>query len=180
LIGFFVLQSFANRAKQSELIREETGMTVLLSIDPGATGRIACFVRGDLASMSSARAADLVDWLKPGDKCLSVRVVIEQVNGAPGQSGPAMFNFGKAYGELLGVCVAFDVEPVLIRPADWKAGVGLRRAYGETIARFKARSLVMARELWPQHAKTFFARAKDDGAAEAALLGHYALQAGIV
>jgi hypothetical protein len=38
----------------------------------------------------------------------------------------------------------------------------------------------MARELWPQHAKTFFARAKDDGAAEAALLGHYALQAGIV
>jgi len=178
LIGFFVLQSFANRAKQSELIREETGMTVLLSIDPGKTGAIACFVRGDLASISSARAANLVGWLKPPTS--SVRVVIEQVNGAPGQSGPAMFNFGKAYGELLGVCVAFDVEPVLIRPADWKAGVGLRRAYGETIARFKARSLVMARELWPQHAKTFFARAKDDGAAEAALLGHYALQAGIV
>ena len=153
---------------------------ILLAIDPGKSGAIACFVRGDLASMSRARAADLVGWLKPRDEDLPVRVVVEQVNGAPGQSGPASFNFGKSYGELLGVCIALGVEPVLIRPVDWKGGLGLRREYGETNAKFKGRSLAMARELWPQHAKAFFARAKDDGAAEAALLGHYALQAGIV
>ena len=155
-------------------------MNSVLSIDPGKNGAIACFVRGDLASMSSARAADLVGWLKPRDEDFPVRVVIEQVNGAPGQSGPASFNFGKAYGELLGVCAALDVEPVLIRPADWKGGLGLRREFGESPASFKRKSLVMARALWPQHASTFFARAKDDGAAEAALLGHYAIKEGLV
>ena len=153
-------------------------MNVLLAIDPGKTGRIALF-RGDDAPgvFCVATANALATQLR----CLpGARVVIEQVNGAPGQSGPASFNFGKTYGELLGVCAALDVEPILIRPADWKGGLGLRRAPGETIARFKARSLAMARELWPQHAKTFFRYAKDDGAAEAALLGHYALTQGIV
>lgn len=155
----------------------------LLAIDPGKNGAIASFIFRDAPSSVTpatayelARCIDFHRALKSGD----LRVVIEQVNGAPGQSGPASFNFGKSYGELLGVCIALDVEPVLIRPVDWKGGLGLRRAPGETNAKFKGRSLAMARELWPQHAKTFFARAKDDGAAEAALLGHYALQAGIV
>jgi len=179
LIGFFVLQSFANRAKQSELIREDRMTQVLLAIDPGKSGAIAVFQDWQLQVHPGASARQLCDLLsvRPAD---NTRVVIEQVNGAPGQSGPASFNFGKSYGELLGVCIALDVEPVLIRPVDWKGGLGLRREYGETNAKFKGRSLAMARELWPQHAKTFFARAKDDGAAEAALLGHYALQAGIV
>ena len=152
---------------------------VLLAIDPGRTGAIALFCAGALRGKMYADAASLAKevlfWREQ-----PLRVVIEQVNGAPGQSGPASFNFGKAYGELLGACIALDIEPVLIRPADWKGGLGLRREYGETNAKFKGRSLAMARALWPQHAKTFFARAKDDGAAEAALLGHYALQAGIV
>ena len=151
---------------------------ILLSIDPGANGRIALFRHDDAPGVFFVATANA---LATQLRCLpGARVVIEQVNGAPGQSGPASFNFGKAYGELLGVCVALDVEPVLIRPAEWKAGLGLRRAHGESIARFKGRSLAMAREIWPQHAGIFFKLAKDDGAAEAALLGHYVLKSGIV
>ena len=155
---------------------------VLLAVDPGKSGRIALFRANGLSCFALATPAHLSLLVRNHLPNFDgpIRVVIEQVNGAPGQSGPASFNFGKAYGELLGVCIALDVEPVLIRPVDWKGGLGLRREHGETNARFKGRSLAMARELWPQHAKTFFARAKDDGAAEAALLGHYALQAGIV
>jgi hypothetical protein len=154
---------------------------VLLAIDPGRTGAIAAFREGLFIGVCDATASELAALLhsRPEHE-QPVRVVIEQVNGAPGQSGPASFNFGRAYGELLGVCLALGVEPVLIRPADWKAGLGLRREYGESNAAFKRKSLVMARNIWPQHAKTFFARAKDDGAAEAALLGLYALQQGIV
>lgn len=150
---------------------------VLLAIDPGKTGAIAIFRERHLVAIGAATARAFVVrlWDLPG-----ARVVIEQVNGVPGQSGPASFNFGKAYGELLGVCIALDVEPVLIRPTDWKAGLGLRREFGESNASFKRKSLVMARELWPQYAKSFFARSKDDGAAEAALLGRYALTQGIV
>ena len=151
---------------------------IVLAIDPGKNGAIAFFAfDGRLHKIVAATPDALRKVLGTGT---DHTVVIEQVNGAPGQSGPASFNFGRAYGELLGVCFALDVEPVLIRPADWKAGLGLRREYGESTAAFKRKSLVMARELWPEHAKTFFARAKDDGAAEAALLGHYALQQGIV
>jgi hypothetical protein len=154
---------------------------VVLAIDPGKTGAIAAFFKGEPGRVHPATATDLRDCiLTARDASFTFRVVIEQVNGAPGQSGPASFNFGRAYGELLGVCIALDVEPVLIRPADWKAGLGLRRDYGESNAAFKRKSLVMARNVWPQHAKAFFARAKDDGAAEAALLGLYALQQGIV
>ena len=152
---------------------------VLLAIDPGKTGAIAAFRKGLFTAVCGAAASELAKLLQVL-RADNPRVVIEQVNGAPGQSGPASFNFGKAYGELLGVCIALDVEPVLIRPVDWKGGLGLRREYGESIASFKRKSLVMARELWPQHAKSFFARSKDDGAAEAALLGHYALTQGIV
>jgi len=150
---------------------------VVLAIDPGKSGAIALFIGDRLDNVMPAT---------PGALCKRLvaykhrRVVIEQVNGAPGQSGPASFNFGRAYGELLGVCAALDVEPVLVRPVDWKGGLGLRREYGESVASFKRKSLVMARERWPQHANTFFARAKDDGAAEAALLGHYAIKEGLV
>ncbi len=155
---------------------------VLFAIDPGKSGRIVAFHDGELHDAGiTAHAWTLATCIK---NCRSLRtpfrVVIEHVNGAPGQSGPASFNFGKAYGELLGVCVALDVEPVLIRPVDWKGALGLRREFGESNARFKGRSLALAREIWPQHADTWFRRAKDDGAAEAALLGHYVTKEGIV
>ena len=152
-------------------------MAFVFAIDPGKTGRIAVFDSGGLESIWLANPYDLASLL---DARPSACVVIEQVNGVPGQSGPASFNFGKSYGELLGVCVPLDVEPVLIRPVEWKAALGLRREFGETTAKFKGRSLAMAREIWPNHAKTFFARARDDGAAEAALLGHYVISQGIV
>ncbi|MDE2426689.1 MAG: hypothetical protein KGO96_12355 [Elusimicrobia bacterium] len=150
---------------------------IMLSIDPGAKGAIATFEDKFLVAMTRATPEFLTNLLL---RLRGARVVLEQVNGAPGQSGPASFNFGKAYGELLGVCEALRVEPVLVRPADWKPALGLRREYGETTAQFKRRSLVMARDLWPEHASRFFKLAKDDGAAEAALLGHYALVQGIV
>ena len=153
-------------------------MAFVFAIDPGKSGRIAIFDAGELKFVDFANPCALAGWLRTRQE--QTRVVIEQVNGVPGQSGPASFNFGKSYGELLGVCVALDVEPVLIRPVEWKAALGLRREFGETTAKFKGRSLAMAREIWPNHAKTFFARAKDDGAAEAALLGHYVISQGIV
>ena len=152
-------------------------MAFVFAIDPGKTGRIAIFDADELNLIEFANPCALANWL---DILPGARVVIEQVNGVPGQSGPASFNFGQSYGELLGVCVALGVEPVLIRPVEWKAALGLRREFGETTAKFKGRSLAMAREIWPNRAKTFFARAKDDGAAEAALLGHYVISQGIV
>lgn len=161
------------------MIRDVNQMTpkTLYAIDPGKNGAIAVFDHGELAGMSECTPVQLY-------LCLALdhlfereaHVVIERVQGLPGQSGPAMFNFGQGYGELLGVCRAMGVTPSLVTPAVWKGALGLRREFGETTARFKGRSLEKARGLWPM--APYFKRAKDDGEAEAALIGHYALTQG--
>lgn len=142
-------------------------MHVLLSLDPGKTGAIAEFADGQLkavhdpidGSLSAVFAPLLLDYL---DFRFRVTVVIEKVNGVPGQSGPAAFNFGDGYGQLKGVCLGLGVVPVLITPAVWKWQMGLRGAP-------KSASLEAARGRWPN--RDWFKRAKDDGRAEAALLG---------
>jgi hypothetical protein len=145
-------------------------MQILLSIDPGKTGALAIFdgfnlVRVHDAGDSLARkfADVLIEYL---DFRHGVRVVIEKVNGVPGQSGPASFNFGRGFGELLGVCIGLGVEPVLITPATWKWRMGLRGTD-------KHASVLEAARRWgPQ----FFNLKKHDGRAEAALLGAYWLE----
>lgn len=150
---------------------------ILYSVDPGNTGAIAVFERGELAGMHDCDPAKLAELLVLDAAFdLESKVVIERVNGLPGQSGPGMFTFGQGYGELLGVCLAMGVKPLLVGPAVWKGAVGLRREFGETTPRFKGRSLEKARGLWPL--APYFKRAKDDGKAEAALIGHYALTQG--
>lgn len=151
---------------------------VLYAIDPGKSGAIAVFERGNLAGVCPCTAQDLCGLLRI-DRAFGFdpEVAIERVQGLPGQSGPGMFAFGQGYGELLGVCFASGVEPKLVQPATWKGALGLRREHGETTAEFKGRSLTMARALWPD--APWFKRAKDDGAAEAALIGHYALTSGL-
>lgn len=150
---------------------------VLFSIDPGATGAVAEFHGGALATLhdpgEKGLAPVLADRLvETFDEHDDVRVVIEWVNGLPGQSGPAAFNFGKGFGELIGVCLALDVDLHLIRPNVWKPALGLH-GRGLAAREFKKLSLELARQLWPQ--STWFDRVKDEGRAEAALLGHHAL-----
>ena len=149
----------------------------LYAIDPGKSGAIAVFERGILAGMRPCTAPELFLLLRNYWTRRDCSVAMERVQGLPGQSGPGMFAFGQGYGELLGVCLASGVEPKLVSPATWKGALGLRREFGETTAKFKGRSLTMARALWPD--APWFKRAKDDGAAEAALIGHYALTSGL-
>ena len=143
-------------------------MSILLAIDPGKTGAIAAFTEGLLSGIFACDAATLNDALFPGTE-----VVIEQVNGVPGQSAPAAFNFGRRYGELLGVCIANGIEPVLVAPMIWKGALGLRRGT-MTNTEFKTASRELVSKLYPDHAH-LFARAKDDGSAEAVLIGHWYL-----
>lgn len=145
---------------------------ILFAIDPGKTGALAEFENGKLravhdpvdGSLTKLFSDLLLDYL---DLRLRVTVVIEKVNGVPGQSGPASFNFGKGFGELIGVCVGLGVEPQLVPPQTWKWASGLRGAD-------KKASLDRARGRWPH--LDLFKRAKDDGRAEAALLGDYWLE----
>lgn len=96
-----------------------------------------------------------------------VQAFVENVSAMPGQSPNGMFWFGYAAAAVQTACVAADIPLRLVTPQVWKKHYGLK---GGKENKDQARQL--ACRLWPQHAE-LFARKKDDGRAEAALLAHY-------
>jgi crossover junction endodeoxyribonuclease RuvC len=93
--------------------------------------------------------------------------VVENVNGMGRQAGAG--NFGKTIGACEMAVVAAGCELVRVTPQTWKFGVGLTaNPDADTKARKNA-SRARAIELFPDYAH-LFARVKDDGRAEAALM----------
>jgi crossover junction endodeoxyribonuclease RuvC len=90
---------------------------------------------------------------------------VESVNARPGESPTGAFAFGRARGVVEGVLAACGVPAAFIAPATWKRCV--RIPPGRDGAKDAARSEAIRR--WPAHA-VLFARVKDDGRAESALI----------
>ncbi len=93
---------------------------------------------------------------------------IEYVGSRPGEGAVGAFAFGRSRGVVEGVLAACGVPAKHLAPATWKAAVGLPKASKDA-----SRSEAIRR--WPAHA-AFFARVKDDGRAEAALIAVAGLQ----
>lgn len=87
---------------------------------------------------------------------------IELVGVRPGEGAVGAFAFGRSRGIVEGVLAACGVPATHIAPAAWKRALGL-----PTASKDAARSEAIRR--WPAHA-ALFARVKDDGRAEAALI----------
>ena len=92
-------------------------------------------------------------------------LVIEQVSGMPGQSGPAAFTFGYGVGVVTTAALACGMTVERVAPSRWKAALGLKSAD-------KAAARKLAAEMFPAQA-ALFARVKDDGRAEAVLIAKY-------
>ena len=86
---------------------------------------------------------------------------IERVHALPKQGVTSSFSFGLAYGLARGVLAALKVPVTLVTPQEWKRSFRLGPDKREV-------RLVAAR-LFPDNALSF-ARVRDDGRAEAALL----------
>ncbi len=76
-----------------------------------------------------------------------------------------MFQFGRGVGMVEGVLAGVGVPTQYVTPQRWQKAVGARK--GKDGARLRAI------ELYPAYSK-LFARAKDDGRADAALIAWYA------
>lgn len=140
---------------------------IVLGIDPGKTGALAALdaATGHLIwiedmpdPIDGALIADLLT-----NEIVAAAAVESQV-GRPGQSSSAMFKFGTGYGVILGTLGALRIGYELVTPAKWKGGQGLSKD--------KNASRALAVRRWPDHAP-LFARVKDDGRAEAALIAHH-------
>ena len=89
---------------------------------------------------------------------------IEDVHSMPRQGVASAFKFGRAFGTVIGVVGGAGIPINYVTPGKWKRALGL--SSDKTACRRRAQ------ELWPQQAH-LFARVKDDGRAEAALIALY-------
>ena len=152
---------------------------IVMAIDPGLSGAIAVFRDGELAEtidmpthtltrnqatkrqVSASGLADVFRTCNPG------HVVVEKVHAMPGQGVTSMFSFGRSFGVIEGILAALILPATYVTPTIWTKGIG--RGYGKDASRARAC------ELFPQHQK-MFARVKDDGRADAALIGAWFLK----
>lgn len=146
-------------------------------IDPGLSGAVAIY---DTATGVVETTAMPVHRLARGGKAkrevdphglagllVGNRIghaIVEQVGAMPGQGTTSMFAFGRSYGIVLGVLAAAGVPMSLVPPARWKKALGVPSAKDGARAR--------ASQLLPDAADQW-ARATDDGRAEAAMLALY-------
>ncbi|MGJ0506992.1 MAG: hypothetical protein ACR652_07595 [Methylocystis sp.] len=90
---------------------------------------------------------------------------VEFVGARPGEGAVGAFSFGRARGAIEGVLAAAGIPATLITSPSWKRAIGIPP--GKVGAKDAARSEAIRR--WPDKAH-LFARVKDDGRAEAALI----------
>ncbi|MGB1226096.1 MAG: hypothetical protein ACPHCN_18410 [Mycobacterium sp.] len=153
-------------------------MTIIVAVDPGKSGAIACLVDG--------RPVIVEDMPADGKEVCPVRVTsilhdmgpdaiaLEQVGARPNdRSAQRSFNFGVSFGILRGIC-----EPTWpttrVRPTTWRRHHGLpsRIESGLPEREWKDLSRLLALDLYP-HLDTRLARKKDVDRAEACLIGQW-------
>jgi len=156
-------------------------MTYIIGIDPCLSGAAAVYnarfqYLDDVLDMPTKEisvagkvkrkidAYELFGWLE-AQKAKAGRVYVEKVGAMPGQGVTSSFNFGFSAGAIEACCLAAGMEVVYVQPQTWKRHMGL-------LGKDKNASRGLAVSFLPE-SQDLFARAKDDGRAEAALITIY-------
>lgn len=148
----------------------------VVGIDPGNTGAIALIEDGkllwvhDMPTMAVLSGRTKKNRIAPATVAYLLsnatdvdKAYVEEVHAMPKQGVSSSFAFGQGYGIVLGVLAALKFPTEKIRPPVWRKISGVRG--DKSAARHRAS------ELFPEAASQF-ARAKDDGRAEAALIAY--------
>jgi crossover junction endodeoxyribonuclease RuvC len=150
---------------------------LIYGIDPGFTGAVSIYdteldslIIHDIPVVKSPKGKTLINLpellsvLNNTENQPSV-AAIELVNAMPNQGVSSTFRFGQGFGQLQMGIVASKLPIEYVTPRQWKKYFDLTRDKGE--------SRRLAKLCFPNHAH-YFKRVKDDGRAEAALIGLYA------
>jgi len=150
-----------------------------LGIDVGLNGAIALVVDGELVSVvdmptvtldrngkakRQVSVPELVQIVKDFDP---TEAYTERVFAMAGQGVTSVFSFGRSFGIIEGILAAYNIPATYVMPSVWTKGIG--RGLGKDASRARAC------ELYPSHQKSF-ARVKDDGRADAVLIGAWYLK----
>ena len=153
-------------------------MTAILGVDCGLSGAWALLDdTGRLVDLDDMPASDgtisahfLTNAIAMRCPRTGYRVAVVEIAGAmPGQGVSTTWKFARATGVVEGVLAGLGWPVHTVTPATWKRGLGLGKD--------KAASRAMAARLWPDMAEKF-KRVRDDGRAEAALIGLWWIEKG--
>jgi crossover junction endodeoxyribonuclease RuvC len=150
---------------------------MILGIDPGAAGAIAWLsLTGELLAVEDMPAAHVLIGTKARlrvsapmlaaliRETMPTAAFVEKVGAMPGQGTASMFSFGFSAGLVDGVLAGLGIPTTYVTPQSWKKAAGLTSD--------KSAVRLRAAQLWPDMAR-HFARVKDDGRAEAALIARF-------
>ena len=146
----------------------------VIGIDPGLNGAVAIIHDGVMSEVVDLPTVPVRYGKKTRDELSAALfhelllgwgradiIVIEQVQSSPQMGATSAFRFGEGYGTIRAIASTRGSPVLYVRPQEWKKFYGLGRD--------KAASRSVAIDRFPDHAK-LFARAKDEGRAEAALI----------
>ncbi|MEM0949562.1 MAG: hypothetical protein AAGK37_19340 [Pseudomonadota bacterium] len=149
----------------------------VLGIDPGITGALAWV---HLETKRLVQIAEMPTLLLPGGKKKIVdaptahrvistgplleRVAIEAVHASPRMGNVSAFSFGRSLGLIEAAAQVVCRDVIRVSPKDWQSALNLTG--GD-----KEKHRERAQKLWPEHSD-LFSKAKDDGAADAALIAY--------
>jgi crossover junction endodeoxyribonuclease RuvC len=152
-------------------------MSITIGVDPGLTGAIALVdsygvlvAVHDMPTLNGNVQVELLHELDFWFPFYEFNAcVIEDVHSMPKQGVASSFKFGRSKGVIEGFFAGVDIPLRYVTPAKWKTDMKLKRN------KTAARSMACAQ--WPTMADKF-ARVKDDGRAEAALIALWWLHHG--
>ena len=148
----------------------------VLGIDVGLNGAIALVEDGqlheihDMPTLSLERNNKTKRMVNAQALSLIIRdakadaAYLERLNAMPGQGVTSMFSMGQSLGVVLGVLAACEVPTTTIPPRTWQKALDVPQ--GKDGSRYRAA------QLFPDEAG-MFARVKDDGRSDAALIALY-------
>lgn len=146
-------------------------MSTVIGIDPGVSGAFVAVTLGALAprvlDMPTIKVANKhrIDGYEIRDWLIDIgpveQVWIEEVAARPGAGVSGMFNFGLGAGTIHGILIALERPWTTVKPARWTRDLG--------VGADKGRHREEAQRLFPT-VSDLFARVKDDGRADAALI----------
>jgi crossover junction endodeoxyribonuclease RuvC len=150
---------------------------IICGIDPGLSGAVVFFDTVsreldiyDMPTVEVLRSGKRKRELSPqllsnilsGHKITAA--YLERVNAMSGQGVSSVFSFGRSSGIVEGILAAYDITTTLVTPQAWQKTMDVRGG--------KDGSRERAMQIFPAYAG-MFARVKDDGRADAALIAAY-------
>lgn len=160
---------------------------IIVGIDPGLDGAVAVYTTAEGGKLLYIFDMPTVEVVRGGSKkrrvsghllsselsdvCITYGQIraayLEQVSARPREAASAAFAFGRGVGVIEGVLATLDIPISDAPPATWTRAMGVKGGKEGAVG-----SRARAIDAFPEHAR-LFARKKDDGRADAALIAKY-------